>query len=315
MILDEFVKIKINNINKKRINNLLNTNSKIGDIIDYPVSLLSIGNNIKVNCSCDICGLKRRITYQKYNESKKISNIYTCKKCSNIKRKETCIKKYGVENYFEYVDFKDKSLKTIKEKYGENIENVFQSEKIKKKIKETYMEKYGDYYSNTILFKEQYKKTCIKKYGVEHYFQTNEFINKSNDTKTKRYNNINYVNVIKSKETRTNKGNMISEDNLNDWLLYKRNVWRLTNNTKKELLLKWDGYDYYDNEYIRDYYNLKHTDNKYPTCDHKISVKYGFENNISVDDISNINNLCITKRYINSTKSFKTEEQFNNSLL
>ena len=76
MILDEFVKIKINNINKKRINNLLNTNSKIGDIIDYPVSLLSIGNNIKVNCSCDICGLKRRITYQKYNESKKISNIY-----------------------------------------------------------------------------------------------------------------------------------------------------------------------------------------------------------------------------------------------
>jgi hypothetical protein len=73
---------------------------------------------------------------------------------------------------------------------------------------------------------------------------------------------------------------------------------------------KWNGLDYYDNEYILDNLNLNHTSPLYPTIDHKISIFYGFNNNISVYEISNIENLCITKRKINSSKSTKCEWDF-----
>jgi hypothetical protein len=56
--------------------------------------------------------------------------------------------------------------------------------------------------------------------------------------------------------------------------------------------------------------NLPHTDPNYPTIDHKISTYYGFINNIPIDVISNVENLCITKRSINSSKNRLTENQF-----
>ncbi len=40
----------------------------------------------------------------------------------------------------------------------------------------------------------------------------------------------------------------------------------------------------------------------YPSIDHKISLFYGFENNMNPEEIGSIDNLCITKRYINSIK-------------
>lgn len=55
---------------------------------------------------------------------------------------------------------------------------------------------------------------------------------------------------------------------------------------------------------------LEHTAPNYPTIDHKKSVHYGFINNISPEEISNISNLCITKRSINSTKRDMIESEF-----
>lgn len=52
----------------------------------------------------------------------------------------------------------------------------------------------------------------------------------------------------------------------------------------------------------------------YPTIDHKISVYYGFINNISPEEIGDISNLCITKRWINSTKRDSIESEFNLNL-
>ena len=40
--------------------------------------------------------------------------------------------------------------------------------------------------------------------------------------------------------------------------------------------------------------------------DHKISIFHGFINNIDPILISDISNLCITKRYINSSKQTKS---------
>jgi len=78
----------------------------------------------------------------------------------------------------------------------------------------------------------------------------------------------------------------------------------------KLLLENWNGNDYYDNEYILPYYKLHYNNILYPTIDHKISVKSGFLSNISAEDISSTNNLCLTKRTINSKKNSKNEDQF-----
>jgi hypothetical protein len=84
----------------------------------------------------------------------------------------------------------------------------------------------------------------------------------------------------------------------------------LTERNRKFLLEKWDGIDYYDGEYIKDNFNLSHTDPLFPTLDHKISIIYGFKNDIPLEDISKIENLCMTKRKINSSKSHNIESDF-----
>ena len=72
----------------------------------------------------------------------------------------------------------------------------------------------------------------------------------------------------------------------------------------------WDGYDYYDKEYIKNNLQLSYMNCNYPTVDHKVSVFYGFNNKIPAEDIAKIDNLCITKRIINSLKRTKTETEF-----
>lgn len=54
------------------------------------------------------------------------------------KAKNTNIERYGVENQFQRKDFKDRMIKNLKEKYGENIENVSQIEEVKIKKAETF---------------------------------------------------------------------------------------------------------------------------------------------------------------------------------
>jgi len=91
------------------------------------------------------------------------------------------------------------------------------------------------------------------------------------------------------------------------FLLYRRRIDNISDKLKNKLLEKWDGYDFYDNEYIKDNFNLKPTNKNYPTLDHKISVLYGFLNNIPIEKIAEIDNLCITKMFINCRKNSKNE--------
>lgn len=90
-----------------------------------------------------------------------------------------------------------------------------------------------------------------------------------------------------------------------DFEIYRNVIRKLTYKYKKELFNNWDGYDYYDGEYIKEYLSLHNTNKKYPTIDHKMSLYYGFNNNIPPYIIGNIENLCITKRTINSSKCSK----------
>ncbi|MCK9446979.1 hypothetical protein M0Q50_09035 [bacterium] len=94
---------------------------------------------------------------------------------------------------------------------------------------------------------------------------------------------------------------------------YKRYILDIRNYTKKnknKLFENWDGFDYYDGEYIKENISLNCCESNYPTIDHKISIFYGYKNNISPEIIGDISNLCITKRFINSSKNSKTEDEY-----
>ncbi len=102
----------------------------------------------------------------------------------------------------------------------------------------------------------------------------------------------------------------VSEENLNDYLNYRKVIENQTRRNKKELIENWNGLDYYDNEYIKDNFNLDYNSNLYPTIDHKISILTGFKNQYPPEIISSIENLCLTKREINNKKGFKDEYEF-----
>lgn len=252
------------------------------------------------------------------------------------KREETNIKRYGAKNVLSKGTIKyNKKNKTVSEKYG--VDNVFQVKEIIEKINndQHYIEKYGmtkselcsmnsklmwtslseedrklfieksNYYRNKTWLnkygghplnnqtvKEKLKETNNSKYGCDYYFQSSDFL--ENDE-------------IKSKirKKRIENGYEVHDDMLKPYELYKKKCRYLTNKIRKKLFENWDGYDYYDGEYIKDFTSLNNTDRRYPTIDHKISIFYGFINDIPVEEICDLENLCITKRTINSSKRQK----------
>lgn len=94
------------------------------------------------------------------------------------------------------------------------------------------------------------------------------------------------------------------------YLNYRREVRRMTKRNEKRLFEIWNGIDYYDGEYIKDNFRLSPYDKNYPSIDHKISILFGFRNDIDPQEISDLSNLCITKIKINSTKRDLIEEDF-----
>lgn len=181
-----------------------------------------------------------------------------------------------------------KRIETVREVYG--VDYTFQVESYKKDRELTNIKIWGNKYPIcTDIIRDKSKKTNLERLGVENPFQSEEI-----------------KNIIRKTNIENNKW-IIDSENFNQ---YKRRVKTLTNKIKKELFDNWNGHDYYDNEYIKENLNLNKNSNIYPTIDHKVSLHYGFINNITPEEISNISNLCITKRYINSSKNKKTENEF-----
>ena len=103
-----------------------------------------------------------------YKNSLNKDKIYT-------KVKQTNIEKYGVENVFQSEDIKEIIKQTNIEKYGS--EHIMQVKEFQDKSKKTKLERYGDENYNN---REQYKETCLEKYGVENSFQSPDIIEKIN---------------------------------------------------------------------------------------------------------------------------------------
>lgn len=229
------------------------------------------------------------IKIEHLNKNSHYKVLVSCDCCDKISLKEyksynTCLKN---KNFYACSECRfNKTKITNKEKYGVN--NVFQIEKIKTENTERCRK-------NSQERLEKRTKTNLIKYGVENPFQIKEV-----------------KEIIKQKtfETKIKNGLIIDNSKLNGFKLYKKQVTTFTKQIKKELFNNWNGYDYYDGEYIKEYLKYNHTNPLYPSIDHKKSIRYGFDNNISPIEIASLNNLCITKRKINTSKYIKTEEEY-----
>lgn len=177
---------------------------------------------------------------------------------------ESVIEKRKITNINKYGHVAPCQNTDIKQKLKDKLNNRTQEEKDKTNSKR--------------------EETLIKEYGVT---------------------NINHINSIleKSKNTRIEKGLQIPDKNLSDFKIYRKKVTSFTNKIKKELFNEWNGIDFYDGEHIKENLLLNKTNINYPTIDHKVSVLYGFINNIKPEIIGGIDNLCITKLTNNCKKS------------
>lgn len=151
------------------------------------ISDMMSGSTTKVTTICDICGTESIAEYRFYFEyTKGLTEQYYCNKCNKSKSKETCLKKYGVENPMQVKEIKDKLKKSMFDKYG--VEHYSMTDEYKSKYKKTCLEKYGvenSFQSNDI--KEEIKKSNLKNHGVEYPQQSEEVRLKSNRSNLEKY--------------------------------------------------------------------------------------------------------------------------------
>lgn len=279
MIVSKFIEKKVTQYNLRIFKKF---GFSIGEQAIISVKDLDRNSHEKVLVKCDICGIEKHNKYRQYMDSYEKYKIYCCSsKCSSFKNKNTYLIKYGYENYYNVEKYKQTCL----DKYG--VDNVFKIYDIILKIDYIKRYKYG-YNLEKII--EKMRITMLDRYGVD---------------------NISKLEHVKiNKKNKMIKSGFWYNPNYDNYLKYRYKVDYLTRKNIKFVLDKWDGIDYYDGEYIRDYYELDKNSILYPTIDHKISVKSGFIKNMSIEEMSSIDNLCITKRTINSKKNSKNEEDF-----
>jgi hypothetical protein len=87
-----------------------------------------------------------------------------------------------------------------------------------------------------------------------------------------------------------------------EWKAFYQICNRLTGLRRKELFDLWDGYDYYDNKYIKDNISLHYSDAEYPSLDHVIPKSECFRQGMTPMEACNVSNLVWTTRRNNSKK-------------
>ena len=127
MILTREINVKISESNFHYYEEL-GYDVAIGEVITIPVELLSKGSHHKVKCKCDNCGLEKEVIYKNYLKyDNKNWGDYSCRKCSEVKRKETLRKNFGVDYPIQNKKVLSKMKKTLVEKYG--VDNISKKNK------------------------------------------------------------------------------------------------------------------------------------------------------------------------------------------
>ena len=160
--------------------------------------------NIDIRPTCVICGApvkflngKKNFLFNKtcckehanmldgINVEKTLNELYkdeNKKKEIFQKVKNTCLERYGDENYSN----REKAKLTYLKKYG--VTSPLKSDIFKRKSKETCLKKYGVEYTGQIPQKiEKTKNTFLEKYGVDSIFKSNKIREQILNTCIKKY--------------------------------------------------------------------------------------------------------------------------------
>jgi hypothetical protein len=129
MIITREIVVKINEANFSYYENMGYDDIIIGEELLIPVELLSKGSHYKIKCQCDSCGIEKDVIYKNYIKYDNNWGEYSCRKCSEKKRKETLQKNYGVDYPIQNKKVMTKMKKTLMKKYG--VDNISKNTKQK----------------------------------------------------------------------------------------------------------------------------------------------------------------------------------------
>ena len=196
MLTSEYTTIYVNSYNKKKIEKQFGNklNIKLNEELKIPVSLLPDGSGYKVEIICDFCKSVYESEWRKYLkiENKKQKHSCNSKECIALKRKETNLEKWGVDNPMKSKMVKERLENKILEKWG--VEHYSKTDEFKEKIKETNLAKWGvEHYSKTDEFKEKFKESSLKKFGVDNPFKSKIVKNKIKKTYLEKWGVDNYA--------------------------------------------------------------------------------------------------------------------------
>jgi len=248
---------------------------KLGYDINYrkpcliKVKDLLPGSVIKITCICDKCGLENKNVFKDYyHYTEGLTKEYFCNKCNKKRAKETCIKKYGVENPMKSALVKDKLKQSLIDKYG--VDHYSKTEEYKLKFKETNLKKFGT--ENPLQnseIKEKIKQTNLDRYGVKYPQQSEEIRKKSDETNLEKYG---FKKYSQSQECK----NKIIENQFQKWGTYYSNTEEYKQKIKQTNLEKW-GFEYYTQT------------SEYKEKNRKISLeKWGVEHYSKTDEFKNL---------------------------
>jgi hypothetical protein len=249
----------------------------------------------RINCSFK-CSANSDLTKSRLRESR--YNKYGDSNYNNSKKMlQTKEERYGDKNF----NNREKALFTNIERYGYNTPT--KNENVKRKTKKTKLLRYGnENYNNIKKIKDFWNKVDV--------FYKKEFSEKVKQTKFELYGDEGFNNATKMVRTKIKKGILKDENDQLKFNEYKNKVRSRTNTKRKKLFKNWNGIDYYTGEYIKENLNLEYFNSLYPTIDHKIPILICYQLGISVEKAADLENLCITSRYINSKKKAMKYEDF-----
>lgn len=114
MIITNQVIVTINYLNINHYKSIGFEGVKHNQKIIVSVNDLPLESNTKIRVKCDICGVEKTLSYQKYNKNIRKYNLYTCDtSCAQLKNKLTLKNLYGSENF----NRSDENKIKLKEKY------------------------------------------------------------------------------------------------------------------------------------------------------------------------------------------------------
>ena len=122
---------------------------------------------------------------------------------SSEKRKKTNIQKYGCEHVLQVDTIKQAAKQTCLDRYGS--ENFATSTGFRETLHSANRKKYGvEHPMKLEKYKQQYVSTCLTKYGVSNYAKTNKFKQNQLDSTLKKFDNLEFQTIFNDRELSIN---------------------------------------------------------------------------------------------------------------